>query len=484
MGWILVLEIVYIIIVFLVVLRVLYDTRSGSKTLAYILFIVLVPGIGILFYFWFGVNYRKQKLYTRKIVQDENLRQEIRSRMFTYSSKVLNSGLIAEKYRKSVEFVRQAGSSPLTGNNTVKILLNGEEKFPELLRELEAAKSHIHVEYYIYENDITGNSIADILIKKAAEGVEVRFIYDDFGSHGIGDDFLKRMEDNGIETAPFYKIKWYALASRLNYRNHRKIIVIDGQISFIGGINISDKYRNDTKNKGDLYWRDTHIMIKGAASLYLQYLFLCDWNFCSPKKLDYDPVYFPPIIQAVEIQKELVQIVPSGPDSILPVIFYSLMEAIGSAQEQILITSPYFIPGESLMDSLIIAAKSGIVVKLLVPGISDSRMVDAAARSYYTELLEHGVHIFLYNKGFVHAKTMVVDDDLTIIGSANMDYRSFDLNFEVNAMLYSGAINAQLQRAFEEDLEHSTEINATDWLNRPIHYHLWERVVRLLSPFL
>ena len=227
MNLILLVEIIYVILMFLVIFRVLYDTRSGSKALAYILFIVMIPVLGMLFYFWFGVNYRKRKLYSKKIDQDKKLREELRDRMFTYSSRVLNSGLIPVKHRNLVEFIRQTSSSPLTANNAIKLLLNGEEKFPELLNALEAAKSHIHLEYYIYENDKTGNEIANVLIKKALEGVEVRFLYDDFGSHGLGTQFLKRLEDVGVETAPFYKIKWYALASRLNYRNHRKIHLVD-----------------------------------------------------------------------------------------------------------------------------------------------------------------------------------------------------------------------------------------------------------------
>lgn len=310
-------------------------------------------------------------------------------------------------------------------------------------------------------------------------------MYDDFGSHSLNRRFVKRLQEAGIETAPFYKIKWYALASRLNYRNHRKIIVIDGKKSFVGGINISDRYRNDTKSENNLYWRDTHLMIDGPATFYLQYLFLCDWNFCSIKKMEFGPEYFPsPTPEEEEIGDDLVQLVPSGPDSKLPVIFYSLIQAIGSAKEKIQITSPYFIPGESLMDALIIAAKSNIEVTLLVPGVSDSKMVNAAARSYYTELLQHGVQIFTYEKGFVHAKTMIIDDNLSVIGSANMDYRSFDLNFEVNAILFGESIAGQLLKIFNNDLKQSSKINATDWLNRPKHVHLWEKLVRLLSPFL
>lgn len=478
------LEVIYFIILVLVILRVLHDTRSGVKALAYILFIVLIPVVGIFFYFSFGINYRKQKLYSRKIVHDEELRQEILTRIHDYSEQVLNSSLVLSKHSNLVRFIKNSTNSPLTGNNSVKLLFNGEEKFPTLLSALEDAASHIHLEYYIYEYDETGNAIADILIKKAKQGVEVRFLYDHFGSHGLSNGFIKRLEEAGVDTAPFYRIKWYAFANRMNYRNHRKIIIIDGKKSFIGGINISDRYRNDTKPKNGLFWRDTHLMIDGRATIYLQYLFICDWNFSHETKLHYGKDYFPQNFDTPEIQNDVVQIVPSGPDSKLPVIFYSIMKAIGSARERVLITSPYFIPGESLMDALIILAKSGVEVKLLVPGKSDSKMVNSAARSYYTELLKHGVRVFTYEKGFVHAKTMVIDDDLSVVGSANMDYRSFDLNFEVNAMLYSKEITSQLQKSFEEDLKESHEINANDWLNRPAYKLLWEKLIRLLAPLL
>jgi len=438
----------------------------------------------MLFYLSFGINYRKRKLYSKKIVQDDGLRKELRNRTFAYSGQVLNSGLIPPVNHNLAEFVRKSASSPLTANNTVKLLLNGEEKFPEVLKALEAAEHHIHLEYYIYEDDPTGKSIADILIRKAQQGVEVRFMYDDFGSNGLSKTFIQNLEDAGVQTAPFYRIKILALASRLNYRNHRKIIVVDGKTSFIGGINISERYRNDRNNKGNDFWRDTHLQLTGTATLYLQYLFLCDWNFCSNHTMVYHNSYFPKPVPVAKISGEIVQLVPSGPDSDLPVIFYSLLEAIGAAKKKILITTPYFIPGESLMDVLIIAAQGGLKVQLLVPGISDSKLVNAAARSYYTELIKYGVEIFLYHKGFVHAKTMVVDDNLAIIGSANMDYRSFDLNFEINALVYGKEIAGQLESAFLNDLQESSKIDATHWLARPKYVHLWEKIVRLLSPFL
>lgn len=484
MNWILVAEVVYVIILLLVIVRVLYDTESGSKTLAYLLFIILVPLVGMVFYFSFGINYRKRKLYSKKLINDKLLQEKVNKEIRKYSGLITRSVIFPKSHQKLADFIEEVNGSPVTANNHVKILLNGEEKFPALLNVLNTATSHIHLEYYIYENDMTGNAIADVLIQKAQQGIKVRFLYDDFGSHSLGKQFLARLEMGGVDTAPFYEVKWYAFANRLNYRNHRKIVIIDGKKAFVGGINISDKYRNDGKNENALYWRDTHLLIEGRATFYLQYLFLCDWNFCQQKKLEFDSEYFPEYSHDEELNNELVQIVASGPDSDLPVILYSIIEAISSAKRKILITTPYFIPGENLVDSLIIAAKSGVEVKLLIPGISDSKIVNAAARSYYTILLKQGVRVFEYQKGFVHAKSIVIDNSLAMIGSANMDYRSFDLNFEVNAIVYGEEITSQLQLAFENDLKDSVEINPEKWLSRPKYIHLWEKFVRLLAPFL
>ena len=483
MNWIIIGEIVYSLLMVFVILRVLLDTRSSTKALAYILFIIFVPFIGIIFYFTVGVNYRKRKLYSKKIVEDEPFRKSIKERMNIYSESIRNSGLVAPEYQNLSEFILRSGFSPLTANNKVKLLVNGEEKFPELLHALENATSHIHLEYYIYEEDVTGNAVADVLIKKAQKGVEVRFMYDDFGSR-LSRTFIKRLEDGGVQTIPFYRIIWYAFANRLNYRNHRKIIIIDGTLSFIGGINMSDRYRNDLQQENKLFWRDTHLMIEGPSTGYLQYLFLCDWNFCSPNRLVYGETYFPTPTDFKTIENDIVQIAASGPDSTQPIIFYSILQAIASAKKNIYITSPYFIPGDSLMDVLIIAIQSGLDVKIIIPGASDTKMVDAAARAYYTVLLKFGAKIYQYHKGFIHAKTLVIDDNLAIVGSANMDYRSFDLNFEVNAMIYSTTIAKQLTEIFEQDLKASELIDAEQWLSRPKYMKLWERTVRLLSPFL
>src|SRR4030095_6272566 len=283
---------------------------------------------------------------------------------------------------------------------------------------LRNAKHHIHIEYYIYEQDEIGEQVENILIQQAKEGVEVRFIYDDFGSPNIKKKNAERMKKAGIEIYPFQKVLFYLLANRLNYRNHRKIIVIDGQIAFTGGINVSDKYINANPHK--LFWRDTHIRIEGPGVFYLQYLFLTDWNFCSGQKLQPDKLHFLPC--TTHKDDCFLQVAASGPDSEQPSVLFSLLQAIYLARKEILITTPYFIPGDSILEALRIAALSGLSVKLLVPGVSDSKLVNAASKSYYKDLLCAGVDIYMYQKGFVHAKTLVAEGNLSVIGTANMDY--------------------------------------------------------------
>ena len=314
-------------------------------------------------------------------------------------------------------------------------MVNGEAKFPDVFESLRSAKHHIHIEYYIYENDTIGNELAQILIEKAKEGVEVRFIYDDFGSSGIRKNIAHQLREAGVEAYPFYKIKLIMLANRMNYRNHRKIIVVDGTIGYIGGINVSDKYINNDKDD-KLYWRDTHLKIVGNSVFNLQTIFLADWNFCANQKIRYSSNYFPEKSEAEHYGNHLVQIVSSGPDSKYPKIKYTLIQAILSAEKEICITTPYFIPDKSFLEAINIAALSGIEVKLLVPTRSDSFIVNTTSQSNFQELLDVGVKIYSYDKGFVHAKTMVCDQKVAIIGTANFDNRSLDLNFEINAIVF------------------------------------------------
>lgn len=483
-SWFFFAEIVYVILVVLVCARVIYDTRSTSKTLAYLLLIVFLPVIGMIVYFSFGINYRRRKLYSKKLLLNEAMEQALNDRIQNRSLEAYTEKREAIGNNDLLFHYLQKEGCPLTGQNNVELLLNGEHKFPQVLEQLRAATRHIHLEYYIYEDDETGNAIVDILIEKAAEGVEVRFMYDDFGSHSIRRKLVSRLRKVGVQTFPFYKIIFIALANRLNYRNHRKIIIIDGRVAFVGGINVSNRYYNKPEFNNKLYWRDTHLKIQGPAVYYLQYLFLTDWNFCAGDRLTINEVFFPPPGALQQKENKLVQIAASGPDSDNPTILYAILRAIGLAKKELLITTPYFIPGESIMEALIVAAYSGIRVRILVPGISDSLLVNTAANSYYGPLLKSGVEIYRYKRGFVHAKTMVSDRNLAMVGTANMDHRSFELNFEVNTIVYDEEIAAQLARAFEDDLLDAEKIDAEKWQNRPLHIELFEKTCRLVSPLL
>ena len=482
MNWVLILEIIYIIFLIGVSLRIIYDTQSVTKTLAYLLLVVFLPLIGVFIHFSFGINYRKNKLYNKKIIQDQKQEELVLAKLHSYNLKNLEGVGEHDDFSGLMKMIYETDRSPLTTNNSVELLINGEKKFPEVLDALRQAKNHIHIEYYIYEDDEIGRAIEQILIEKAKSGVEVRFIYDDFGSASIRKTLAKRLRENGVKAFPFYKIKLIKLASRLNYRNHRKIIVIDGHISFVGGINVSDKYDN-SHDGNKLYWRDTHLKIEGDATSILQHIFIGDWNYCSNEKVTIDENYFPKP-ELMPLQTKKVQIVSSGPDSDRPNIYYAIVKSIQSAKKEIFLTSPYFIPGETIIDAMKMASLSGVDVRLLVPGISDSFLVNAAAKSYYTELLKAGVKIYLYQKGFVHAKTLVADGCLAMVGTANLDYRSFDLNFEVNAVVYDEEIAKELTANFELDLQDAEKIEIEAWLNRPKHIQLVEKVVRLVSPML
>lgn len=478
MDWIYIIGAFYILLLIAVCLRIIYETRSATKTMAYLLLAVFVPVAGIVFYILFGINFWKMKSYNKKSDEDEKLLERLKKEMKVYVKETISpTDLDIENNRELAVMLEKELDSPLTRRNKVKLLINGEEKFPEVLEALRQARHHIHIEYYIYEQDEIGEQIEELLIVKAKEGVQVRFIYDDFGSPNIKKKTRERMQNAGIEIYPFQKVMFYLLANRLNYRNHRKIIIIDGQTAFTGGINVCDKYINNGSHK--LFWRDTHLRIDGPGAFYLQYLFLADWKFCSGKDIMLDELQFPSV--PANQNDCFLQVAASGPDSKQPSVLFSLLQAIYLAKKEILITTPYFIPGDSILEALRIAALSGLSVKLLVPGKCDSKLVNAASKSYYEDLLCAGVEIYMYQKGFVHAKTLVADGNLSVIGTANMDYRSFELNFEVNVLLYDREIAEELRSVFFKDLEEAKRIDRDEWCKRPAHIQLPERIARLFS---
>lgn len=472
---------VYALMIFTVI-RIIFDTVNVSKALGYLLLTIVLPVAGSIVYFSLGVNYRKRKIYNKKIITDEYLLQNLRKDIDESALRLLQThhddvgnfaGLARLLIRDSLSFLSL---------NHIKLLINGENKFPDVIRALEAAKSTIHIQYYIYDNDEIGNQIKAILMRKASEGVKVRFIYDDFGSNGLKKKWVRELEDAGVEIYPFYKIYFIFLASRINYRNHRKLIIVDGQVGFTGGINVSDKYINGNDPK-KLYWRDTHVMIEGPAVLNLQYHFLADWNFCSDQNLKPNNEFFPIPNRRPDFTM-LTQIAVSGPDYPRADVMLSYFAAIANAVKKVYITTPYFIPNNSIYDAIKKAALSGCDVRLLVPGISDSKTVNAATQSYFEPLLECGVRIFLYQKGFVHSKTIVIDDTLSMVGSANIDFRSFDLNFELNTIIYDQAFGEKMTEVFLQDLEDADEVIYEEWAKRSTWKQLQEKSARLLSPLL
>ena len=484
MNWLVIYEILYIVILVIVCMRIIYDTRSHTKTLAYLVFAIFVPIVGIGFYLMFGINYRKRKLYSHKLVENDALAKKLGEEIFRYSKTTLDkSKTDVKEFKELALMLLKDNRSPLTANNNVKLLVNGEKKFPDVLEAIKEAKDHIHIEYYIYDDDETGTQVSEALIQKAKEGVTVRFMYDDFGSRSIRKRMIKKLKESGVKVFPFYKVHFILFANRLNYRNHRKIIVIDGRIAFVGGINVADRYVNSEKKK-KLFWRDTHLRIEGPGVRYLQYIFLCDWNFCSKEVVQPSVKLFPSPDTLPVKGKKVVQIASSGPDSDIPTILYSMLQGINLAEKEVLIATPYFIPGDSIMDSLQAAALGGVKIILMVPGKSDSHLVNLAARSHYAVLLKAGVEVYMYRKGFLHSKTMVVDRKVSIVGTANMDYRSFDLNFEVNAIVYDTEFSEELAKVFFEDLKEAERVDPKLWNNRPVSIQLLEKTAGLLSPVL
>lgn len=486
LDWLLWIEVVYVITVVFVALRIIYDTESTSKTLAYLLLIIFIPILGILFYFSFGINYRRRKIYSKKLEDSDGYNARLLTRIAKSDSSdqvCLNSIV-----KDNLGFVRMLshtdfGEGLLLECESAELLENGEVFFPKLLEDLRNAKHHIHLEYYIYEDDDIGKEISNILIEKAKQGVEVRFIYDDFGSSSIRKTLVKHMRANKVAVHPFNKIILIALANRLNYRNHRKIVVIDGEIGYTGGINISDRYDNRKRDGNDYFWRDTHLRVKGKGVYGLQYVFLADWNFCSKESISFSEVYFPNSSHKTP-GKIPVQVVASGPDSDHPSILYSVLKAIQTAKSEILITTPYYIPDESLQLAIKMAALSGKKVKMILPGITDSNIVKWASESYFQELLELGVEIYLYKKGFIHAKTMVTDVGICSIGTCNLDHRSFDLNFEINMFLYDSEIANNMRSMFYRDTQDSLKLELERWNKRSKWHRLKNSFIRLFSPLL
>ena len=374
---------------------------------------------------------------------------------------------------------QKLGNSPISFGTDTKVLTNGEETFSYILQELQGAVHHIHLEYYIVRDDEIGKKIKSVLIQKAREGVKIRFLYDAVGSWKFRRNISMNLKAAGIEMVLFGPVRLPFLNSKFNFRNHRKIIVIDGSTGFVGGLNIGDEYLGRNENYG--FWRDTHLMLKGEAVRSLQLIFLQDWYYMTNSSC-LTAEYLSPVLK--ENRYGGVQLIAGGPDneySAIKNIFFSM---ITSAKDSVWIASPYFIPDDDIFSALKIASLSGIDVRLLVPKKPDKKIVFHASRSYFPELLEAGVRIYEYEKGFMHSKIIIVDHDFASIGTSNMDMRSFHLNFEVNAFLYRTESTKKLVSEYENDLHSSKRIDYEVFQKRNLGYRLLESTSRLLSPLL
>ncbi|WP_312475006.1 cardiolipin synthase [Neobacillus sp.] len=461
------------------------ENRSPQSTLAWFLVLALLPAIGVLFYLLFGRSRWRRKRHLHRAEEQRKLFREILTdKRFDLTSPLPSS--LSERSTYLKEVIQKFGGGPVANETATTLLTNGEETFTEIIQAIESAQHHIHIQYYIYRSDEIGTKIREALIKKAQSGVIVRFLYDGLGSNSLRNRFLQPMRDAGIEVIEFDPILSPWLLETVNYRNHRKIVIVDGTIGFTGGLNVGDEYLG--RSKKFPIWRDSHLKIEGKALYKLQAIFLEDWLYASSGLNNYswdsfiNRDYFPE--RGIHQAEGAVQIVASGPSSDDISIRNTLLAVMGSAKKSIWIATPYFIPDQETLTLLRLSATAGIDVRILYPGKSDSVISDQASQSYFTPLLKAGASIYHYKDGFMHAKIVLVDDEIATIGTANMDIRSFELNYELISVLYESNTVLDIKRDFEQDFKESMEIRWDSFQKRSIRKRILESLMRLISPIL
>ena len=400
----------YTLIVIIVMLKVLMDNREPSKTMAWMLVLWALPMVGIVLYFFFGQNTRKERLISQR-----SLDQLTKRSMLEFAEQ--RNLHIPEEHRTLMQLFKNQSMALPFKDNEIEVYTNGYEFFPSLLREIGKAKDHVHVEMFIFDNDALGNLIADTLIDKAQQGVEVRVIYDDVACWKVRNSFWERLRDGGVEVHAFMPVKFPAFTSKVNYRNHRKLIVIDGKAGFIGGMNIATRY---VKGVGRP-WRDTHILVRGGAVYGIQRAFLVDWYFVD-RTLIAGKRYYPAISPALS-NNCLAQVVTSGPITEWPDMMQGFVRVLLTARQYVYIETPYFLPSEPVLFAIRTAALAGVDIRLMLPQRTDSRLLDQASKSYVREILQAGAKIYFYDDGFNHSKFLVCDDSISTVGSSNIDFR-------------------------------------------------------------
>ena len=454
------------------IVHVLLDNRMQAKTMAWALVIYFIPIFGVVAYIFFGVNRRKDRYISRR-----SLDQLTKRSMLEFVEQ--RDLQIPEEHKTVIaQFVNQSFSLPYN-NNKVNLLCDGYRFFPSLLRDIASATSHIHIDIYIFEDDALGRLVSDALIAKAQQGVEVRVVYDDVGSWMTKNRFFERMRVAGIEIEPFMPVRFPRFTSKANYRNHRKIIVIDGRVGYIGGMNLALRY---VKGRGSQPWRDTMVRIEGRGVYSLQRAFLIDWYFVDRTMLSAKK-YYPTF--ADEPNSLVVQTVTSAPVSDYPSIMQGYVRIIMAAKKYIYIQTPYYLPTTPVQQALQMAAQSGVDVRILVPLKSDAHITEWASRSYLREAVEAGIRVSFYKAGFLHSKVMVCDDSVATCGSTNVDFRSFENNFEANMFFYQEEVAREMKQMFLTDEQQAVLLtDVPGRMKRRFIVRLGESLARLFSPLL
>lgn len=481
----------FVLLISFVSLVIFFEKKDPAKTISWLLIMIFLPGLGFVLYLLFGGNYKKYKLRRTKEAVSKLLNESDTHgiislyEMSRFQKDALQDDLLFEGKdmsikKKVIQLILGSQRAPFTINNQIDIYTDGVKKFHDMLDDIEKAEHHIHLEYFIFKYSHLGIRLQKALIRKAKQGVRVRFIYDDLGSFRLmfHQYFIREMRQAGIEVRPFMRISFPYFQRQFNYRNHRKICIIDGKVGYIGGLNIGDEYVHENKKFG--FWRDTHLRIRGESVYMLQTLFMVDY-YLGPKKKLVDEHLFPPIQYRGD---GLVQIASSGPDMPHESIYNAYFSCICRAKKTVYIQTPYFIPDESMLMALKTAILSGVDVRLMFPSFPDHKVVYYASMSYIEEFLKVGGRVFLYEKGFIHAKTMLIDNSVATVGTANMDIRSFMINFEVNAFIYDEDNIQALYDVFEEDMKYCKEMDYEAFMKRGIARKFVESFCRLFSPIL
>ena len=466
---------------FLSVVIIFFQRRKPATVWTWLLVLYFIPVLGFGLYLILGQDHRKSRMFRKKEIEEE-LKFAVRRQEESLSRNQMHfHDEQMQRFQGLMLYNLNAAESVLTDNNDVRIYTDGLQKFEALAEEMERAQKYIHIQYYIIRNDAVWQRLLAVMIRKAQQGVKVRVLYDSMGCRMMKKADWQHVREAGIEVGEFFPALFGKLHLRVNYRNHRKIVVIDGRVGFLGGFNVGQEYVGEVPKYG--YWRDTHICIEGAAVTSMAVRFVMDWNYATKQNLFQEDTLF----EIPRYQREgkiPLQIISSGPDSLKQEVRNNYLKLINEARDHIYIQSPYFIPDETIITALIMAVQTGVEVKIMIPCKPDHPFVYWASYSYLGELLEAGAKCYVYENGFLHAKMVTIDGLVSCCGTANMDIRSFQLNFEVNATIYSAETTQELEQAFQQDLEAAVEINLSVYRKRSVKIRIKEQVCRLLSPIL